>query len=111
MYNAIVSSDWNECLAPCGPFDCISFNYPQFTSELETIFRQYTGNHISLGDAARQIQTLLPAAITIEQMDAYLDHSFLTYRGVPELIEWCLSQGIRWDVCLPFSDRQNRWER
>jgi phosphoglycolate phosphatase-like HAD superfamily hydrolase len=27
-------------------------------------------------------------------MDAYLDHSFSTYQGVPDLIEWCLSRGI-----------------
>jgi hypothetical protein len=93
-YKAMVSSDWSECLAPCSPFDCISFNYPQLTSELETIFQQYTGNLISLGEAARNIQTLLPAAITTEQMDAYLDNSFSTYKGVPELIEWCLSKDI-----------------
>lgn len=93
-YKAIVSTDWNECLAPCGPFDFISFNYPQFTTPLETIFKQYTGNIITLGDAVRQIQKLLPAAITEEQMDQYLDESFATYRGVPEFIEWCLSRNI-----------------
>ena len=93
-YNAMVSSDWSECLAPCSPFDCISFNYPQLTSELEAIFKQYTGNIISLGEAARKIQTLLPATLTTEQMDAYLDNSFSTYKGVPELIEWCLSKDI-----------------
>ena len=93
-YKAIVSSDWSECLAPCSPFDCISFNYPQFTAELETIFKQYTSNMISLGEAAHKIETLLPAPLTIEQMDAYLDNSFLTYRGVPELIEWCLGKEI-----------------
>lgn len=27
-------------------------------------------------------------------MDAYLDQSFKTYRGVPDLIEWCLSRDI-----------------
>lgn len=27
-------------------------------------------------------------------MDAYLDRSFAVYRGVPELIEWCLASGI-----------------
>jgi 2-hydroxy-3-keto-5-methylthiopentenyl-1-phosphate phosphatase len=94
MYKAIVSSDWSECLAPCSPFDCISFNYPQLTAELETIFKQYTSNIISLGEAAHKIQTLLPASVTIEQMDAYLDNSFSTYKGVPELIEWCLSKEI-----------------
>ncbi len=88
-YKAMVSSDWNECLAPCGPFDFISFNYPQLASQLESIFKQYTGNFISLGEAVRQIQKLLPAPITEKQMDQYLDDSFATYSGVPELIEWC----------------------
>lgn len=27
-YRAMISSDWNECLAPCGPFDAIAFTYP-----------------------------------------------------------------------------------
>ena len=93
-YKAVVSSDWSECLAPCSPFDCISFNYPQLTAELETIFKQYTSNIISLGEAAHKIQTLLPATLTTEQMDAYLDNSFSTYKGVPELIEWCLGNDI-----------------
>jgi 2-hydroxy-3-keto-5-methylthiopentenyl-1-phosphate phosphatase len=93
-YKAIVSSDWNQCLAPCGPFDFISFNYPQLTTELETIFKQYTGNSISLGEAVRQIQKLLPSPITEKQMDAYLDESFATYKGVPEFIEWCQHHNI-----------------
>ena len=94
IYKAMVSSDWSQCLAPCSPFDCISFNHPQLTTELETIFKQYTSNIISLGEAAHKIQTLLPAALKPEQMDAYLDNSFATYKGVPELIEWCLSKDI-----------------
>jgi 2-hydroxy-3-keto-5-methylthiopentenyl-1-phosphate phosphatase len=94
MYNAIVSSDWSECLAPCSPFDCISFNYPELTTELETIFKQYTSNIITLGEATRRIQTLLPTIVTIEQMDAYLDNTFSTYKGVAELIEWCLGNNI-----------------
>ncbi len=94
MYNAIVSSDWSKCLAPCSPFDCISFNYPELTTELETIFRQYTSNINTLGEAARRIQKLLPAGVAKEQMDAYLDNSFATYKGVPELIQWCLSKDI-----------------
>jgi 2-hydroxy-3-keto-5-methylthiopentenyl-1-phosphate phosphatase len=93
-YKAMVSSDWNECLAPCGPFDFISFNYPQLTTQLETIFKQYTGNYISLGEAVRRIQKLLPAPITEKQMDLYLDESFATYSGVPELIKWCQSKNI-----------------
>jgi hypothetical protein len=88
-YKAFISSDWNECLAPCGPFDFISFNYPHLAGELDTIFKQYTGNSISLGEAARQIQQLLPAPISRQQMDRYLEKSFATYRGVWELIEWC----------------------
>jgi 2-hydroxy-3-keto-5-methylthiopentenyl-1-phosphate phosphatase len=93
-YNAMVSSDWNGCLAPCGPFDFISFAYPRLKSELSAIFRQYTGNLISLGEAAGQIRNLLPEPITSEQMDAYLDESFTTYTGVPELIEWCASHNF-----------------
>jgi 2-hydroxy-3-keto-5-methylthiopentenyl-1-phosphate phosphatase len=93
-YNAMVSSDWNGCLAPCGPFDFISFTYPQLKSELSVIFRQYTGNLISLGEAAKQIRELLPEPITPNQMDAYLDESFTTYTGVPELIQWCASHNI-----------------
>ena len=93
-YKAMVSSDWNECLAPCGPFDCISFAYPRWEAELAAVFRQYTGNLISLGEAAGQIRELLPGLITAEQMDAYLDESFTTYTGVPELIEWCASNSI-----------------
>jgi len=90
----MVSSDWNGCLAPCGPFDSISFAYPRLTSQLSAIFRQYTGNLFSLGEAAGQIRKLLPEPITPDQMDAYLDESFTTYRGVPELIEWCASHKI-----------------
>ena len=93
-YKAIVSSDWNECLAPCGPFDLISFNYPALSFDLENIFQQYTGNIISLGESARQIQNLLPNPITEEQVDAYLNKSFVTYQGVPDLIEWCSSRNI-----------------
>jgi len=93
-YKAMVSSDWNECLAPCGPFDCISFAYPRLKSDLTDIFRQYTGNLISLGEAAGQIRELLPEPITPDQMDAYLEESFTTYTGVPELIEWCASNNI-----------------
>jgi hypothetical protein len=93
-YQALISSDWSECLAPCSPFDFISFNYPELTPHLESIFKQYTGNHISLGEAARQIKNMLPNPVTEDQMDAYLDHAFVTYRGVPELIEWCLSRDI-----------------
>jgi hypothetical protein len=93
-YRAIVSSDWNECLAPCGPFDFIAFNFPAFEAELNDIFSQYTGNRIALADAIAQIGKMLPQAITREQMDAYLAAAFTTYAGVPELIDWCLSNDI-----------------
>jgi hypothetical protein len=88
-YRALFSTDWNECLAPCGPFDFIAFNYQHMDEALTGIFRQYTGNQISLGQAVGQINTMLPDPITPDQIDAYLDHSFAVYRGVPELIEWC----------------------
>ena len=93
-YKAVVSSDWNECLAPCGPFDFLSFNYPQIETELDAIFRQYTANQISLGQAVGQIRLLLPNPVNPDQMDAYLDEAFTTYSGVTNLIEWCLSQDI-----------------
>ena len=90
----MISSDWNGCLAPCGPFDFISFAYPRLKSDLNAIFGQYTGNHISLGQAAAQIKKLLSEPITPDQIDAYLDESFTTYTGVPELLDWCASHNI-----------------
>jgi hypothetical protein len=94
QYRAMVSSDWSECLSPNGPFDFISFAYPELEAELQHIFRQYTGNIISLGAATQKIQELIPDPISEDQMDAYLDASFKTYRGVPDLIEWCLGKNI-----------------
>ena len=93
-YKALVSSDWNGCLAPCGPFDCIAYTYPRLKNDLTVIFRQYTGNSISLAEATGKIRELLPAPITPEQIDAYLDEAFTTYTAVPDLIEWCLSHDI-----------------
>jgi len=93
-YSALVSSDWNECLAPCGPFDPIFFAYPELEPLLTGIFRQYTSNGISLGEACLRIRGALPAPITKDQMDAYLETSFLTYRGVARLMEWCSERGI-----------------
>jgi hypothetical protein len=93
-YKALISSDWNECLAPCGPFDPVSFAFPDLEPELRSLFRQYTGNEISLAEATRRIAALTPRPVTTEDMDAYLDASFSTYRGVPELIDWCLSRDI-----------------
>ena len=93
-YRAIVSSDWNECLAPCGPFDFLSFTYPSLASEAENIFKAYTGNEIPLSEATKRILSLLRSPITEEQMDAYLDERFETYLGVPEMIEWCEKKDI-----------------
>ncbi len=93
-YRAMVSSDWNECLAPCGPFDFISYTFPGLEADLSRIFRLYTGNRIRLTDATRQIEKRLPHPITPDQMDAYLSTSFSTYAGVPQLIEWCSRQDI-----------------
>lgn len=93
-YKALVSSDWNECLAPSGPFDPISFTYPDLEPELLALFAEYTGNKISLADATQRILALIPPRLTIDQMDAYLDAKFSTYLGVSELIEWCLSHNI-----------------
>jgi 2-hydroxy-3-keto-5-methylthiopentenyl-1-phosphate phosphatase len=93
-YNGIISSDWNECLAPCGPFDWIVFSRPDLSAQLTNIFQQYTGGQISLGIAVEKIQGLLPEPVTPELMDSYLDASFVTYTGVADLIEWCLSNSI-----------------
>jgi len=93
-FKALVSSDWNECLAPCRPFDPISFVYPELKRDLSGIFAEYTSNEITLIDAARRISALIPGCITVDQMDAYLDARFATYLGVPDFIEWCLSHGI-----------------
>lgn len=93
-YRAMVSSDWNECLTSSGPFDPVSFYYPDLTSELSGVFKKYTANLAPFREAVRQIQALIPSPITEDKMDAYLDQSFRTYPGVPELIEWCLSKDI-----------------
>ncbi len=87
-YRAMISSDWNECLAPCGPFDAIAFTYPDLEPELASVFRRYTGNEISLGEAAARIESILPRPLTESQADAYLDREFRIYRGVWELIRW-----------------------
>lgn len=93
-FTAIFSSDWSECLSPSGPFDFIGFAYPQLASELQEVFRSYTGNRISLGDACKRIRRILPGPVTPEMMDAYLDREYATYPGVPELIEWCAGRGV-----------------
>ena len=93
-FESIVSSDWSECLSPSGPFDFMWFVYPELEAELRAIFKQYTGNVISLGAASQKVEQMLPDPITEEQMDAYLDSAFMTYKGVPDLIDWCLSHNI-----------------
>ena len=93
-YKGIVSSDWSECLSPNGPFDPIAFAYPELKQDLAAIFRQYTGNLISLTEATNTIRDLLPAPLVRDRMDAYLDASFQTYMGVPDLIEWCLTHHV-----------------
>lgn len=93
-YRAIVSSDWNQCLAPCGPFDPIIYNYPDLSSVLTIVFKEYTSNVISLGTASERIQKCLPEPFSMEQMDDYLDNAFVTYKGVPDLIQWCARHDI-----------------
>ncbi len=93
-YKVVVSSDWSECLSPNGPFDALAFNFPALTDELNHIFKQYTGNLVSLTQATGAIKERLPEPLTPERMDAYLDASFQTYTGVADLIEWCLRHDI-----------------
>ena len=93
-YQAIVSSDWNECLAPCGPFDYIAFTFPELKPVLDDTFKRYTGNRITLKEAMQQVTALLPQPVTREQMDAYLDEAFRMYAGVADLMQWCYSRQI-----------------
>ncbi len=93
-YKAIVSSDWNECLAPCGPFDYISFAHPELSVTLTDVFRQYTGNQIPLSKAIQIIREIIPEPVSSEQMDDYIDSKFKVYAGVTDFMEWCLSKDI-----------------
>jgi 2-hydroxy-3-keto-5-methylthiopentenyl-1-phosphate phosphatase len=93
-YQAIVSSDWSECLSPNGPFDPIAFSYPELQPDLGRVFKEYTSNMISLTRATAIIRKILPEPLTQQQMDCYLDASFRTYKGVPDLIEWCARRDI-----------------
>jgi hypothetical protein len=93
-YKAMVSSDWSECLSPNGPFDPIAFNYAHLAADLSGIFRDYTGNRISLTAAGASIAEMLAQPVSEEQMDNYLDACFKTYTRVPDLIEWCLARDI-----------------
>ena len=82
-YRGLISSDWSECLSPNGPFDFMSFVFPELTSDLASIFKQYTGNEIALSEAMRCCRGLLPTPVSAEQMDAYLEEQFAHYTGVP----------------------------
>ncbi len=93
-YRGIISSDWSQCLSPSGPFDVISFHYPDLKPQLSGIFKNYTGNIISLSEAYKQVRSLLPLPVTEEHMDTYLDQHFQLYHGVADLIEWCLGEKI-----------------
>ena len=93
-YRGLISTDWNGCLAPCGPFDAIAFHYPALAPELTRIFGRYTANVITLGQAARRVERLMPGPLPPARMDAYLQSAFVTYKGVPELIEWCAREGV-----------------
>lgn len=88
-YNAMVSSDWSQCLSPNGPFDPLIHLYPDLEPELSLIFKQYTGNAITLGRAIDQVNVMLSGWPSSDQLDLYLDACFATYTGVPELIRWC----------------------
>lgn len=93
-YRALFSSDWSECLAPSGPFDCIFFNYPHLEEPLTTIFRQYTSNQIRLSQAIERIEAMMPGPITEAMMDNYLEVSYDTYPGAAEFIRWCQDNDI-----------------
>ena len=93
-YRAMISTDWNECLSPMGPFDPIVFTYPELGPKLAGIFKEYTANRMSLGEAVGMLQDLMPAPLTREQMDAYLQDHFATYKGVPEFMNWCRENSV-----------------
>ena len=93
-YIGMVSSDWNQCLAPCGPFDAIIYCFPHLKSELDVIFRRYTANAMTLVSAIDRIQSLVPRLLTEEDMDAYIVSRFDIYPGVVELMNWCAHNHI-----------------
>jgi hypothetical protein len=93
-YTAMISSDWNQCLAPCSPFDAFAYHHPELQDRLTRIFRRYTSNAMTLGQAAEAIAKLLPAPLTPDQMDIYLQNRFVTYTGVREFIRWCRDRQI-----------------
>lgn len=88
-FNGMISSDWSQCLSPNGPFDPLTFLYPGLKAELSQIFKQYTGNEISLGRAIDQVIAMLPGWPSSDQLDRYLKACYATYSGVPKLVRWC----------------------
>lgn len=93
-YRAMVSSDWNQCLAPSGPFDIIAYLYPQLQSQLDTVFEQYTSNRIPLSEAMVRVEQSLPEPIRADQMDAFLKDHFAIYPGVVDFIQTCRKENI-----------------
>lgn len=93
-YRALVSSDWNQCLAPTGPFDVIAHLYPHLKPDLDDVFGQYTGNRISLSDAMDRVQVLLPEPVGAAQMDACLADQFRIYPGVADFIRTCRKENV-----------------
>jgi len=93
-YIGMISSDWNQCLAPCGPFDVFAFHHPELQPQLGRIFQHYTSNAMTLGKAAGHICKLLPSPLTKNQMDRYLQDQFKTYTGVEKFIAWCRDHHI-----------------
>lgn len=85
----MVSTDWNECLSPMGPFDPVIFTYPGLKSDLVSVFSRYTGNEITLSAAVQRVRELMPQPLSARQMDAYLEKHFATYTGVAKFIKWC----------------------
>lgn len=88
-YIGMVSSDWSQCLSPSGPYDAFIFHFPRIEPDLSSIFKSYTANEISLSQAIRKVQLLLPHPLTQKQMDDYLRQRFQIYKGVGNLIRWC----------------------
>lgn len=93
-YHGMISSDWSQCLSPNGPFDPLIWLYPEMEPDLSSIFKRYTGNEITLGQAIDQVGAMLPRWPSADQVDSYLDDCFETYAGVPALIRWCRQNGI-----------------
>jgi hypothetical protein len=93
-YVGMLSSDWSQCLSPNKPFDPLIWLYPEMEPDLSPIFKGYTGNKITLGQAIDQVGALLPQWPSKGQLDSYLDTCFETYAGVPALIRWCRQNKI-----------------